>query len=79
MRRELVVLLSIVAVLEVSETLGLEFGNGRLLLRFDDATGALVDVRYLAGESPVRLLGGGVAPVDVHADAAWRFSARWSL
>ena len=76
MRRELVVLLSIVAVLEVSETLGLEFGNGRLLLRFDDATGALVDVRYLAGESPVRLLGGGVAPVDVHADAAWRFSAK---
>jgi len=47
--------------------------NDALVLRFDAATAALVDVRTTQG---IRLAGGATAPVDVLQDGSWQFSPR---
>lgn len=50
--------------------------NSRLVLRFDPANAALLQVRTADG---VRLAGGTTAPVDVLADRAWQFARKGGI
>jgi len=66
-----VLILGIVALLVFADADAFEVDNGRFRLRFDDATGALVEAETAEG---VRLFGDTSPQVDIKADGEWRFS-----